>query len=77
MKLLKFLNSRLTLLSYIRTVKNYSLLLRITWQQPLHDRMRNNPELVRVLLEVSQCAGLAPSRMTRENPRTEGVVTPR
>jgi hypothetical protein len=35
---------------------------------------RGNPELVRVLTEVGQYAGLAPSRMTRGVPRIEDVV---
>ena len=34
-----------------------------------------NPELVRVLIEVGQFAGLAPSRITRGVPRIEDVVT--
>ena len=34
----------------------------------------DNPELVRVLIEVGQYAGLAPSRMTRGVPRIEDVV---
>ncbi|CZR52905.1 uncharacterized protein PAC_02782 [Phialocephala subalpina] len=80
--------SRTKLLDYCRRGKRWSFLtgpspISVFVFSPAADTIvyslaahvwHGNPELVRVLIEVGQYAGLAPSSMTRGVPRIEDVV---